>query len=296
MNIRQLQYFVSVYNQRSFKATAEYYSVSPQCISKMIKSLEDGINEKLFFRKGNTVMPTEAAQELFPHAMRLIEELNIIESHCMQKRTSVSIFTIDSIIDFYLKDFITEFMEKHPDINLKIIEMTNDEAITRLRKKECDFAILQENFQTSEIKNDFLFTSPFVILINRNHPASNKRIFTDHDFNHLRLAGRGSEYVIFDRTMKRLLSKNIHPVNVLESNNVRILIELVKKNLIAAAVNEAVASYYQTDDIKIIPIEDPSVNDQISLSYYSNLTPAASLFHQELFRWLQSTNRLPLDK
>lgn len=84
MNIRQLQYFVSVYNQRSFKATAEYYSVTPQCISKMIKSLEDGINEKLFVRKG--------------------------------------------------------IMEKHPDINLKILEMTNDEAITRLRKKECDFA------------------------------------------------------------------------------------------------------------------------------------------------------------
>lgn len=71
---------------------------------------------------------------------------------------------------------------------------------------------------------------------------ASKQIFTDYDFNNLRLAGRGSEYIIFDRTMKRLLAKNIHPVNVLESNNVRILIELVKKNLIAAAVNEAVAA------------------------------------------------------
>ncbi len=54
MNIRQLQYFVAVYNQKSFKHTAEYFSVSPQGINKMIKSLEEELEEKLFQRKGNT--------------------------------------------------------------------------------------------------------------------------------------------------------------------------------------------------------------------------------------------------
>lgn len=288
MNIRQLQYFVAVYNQKSFKHAAEYFSVSPQGINKMIKSLEDELEEKLFQRKGNTIVPTTAADELFPHALHLLEEFNFIESHYKQRRGKVTICSIDAIMDFYLLDFLTDFFVRHPDLDLKIIETTNDGAIEQLRRKECDFAILQENFRTAEIQNDFLFTSPFVILINTKNPISQQDIFTDKDFDKLRLAGRGCEYVIYDRTMKRLLSKNIHPINILESNNERLLVNLVKKNLAVATVNEAVAHHYKTKEMKILPIKDSSVNDQISISYYPNLSSDALLFYKELKNWVQT--------
>ena len=288
MNIRQLQYFVAVYNQKSFKHTAEYFSVSPQGINKMIKSLEEELEEKLFQRKGNTIVPTAAADELFPHALHLLEEFNFIETHYKQRRGKVTVCSIDAIMDFYLMDFLTDFFVRHPDLDLKIIETTNDGAIEQLRRKECDFAILQENFCTSEIQNDFLFTSPFVILINTKNPLSQKDIFTDKDFDKLPLAGRGREYVIYDRAMKRLLSKNIHPINILESNNERLLVNLVKKNLAVATVNEAVASHYKTEGMKILPIKDSSVNDQISISYYPDLSPDALLFYKELKNWVQT--------
>lgn len=287
MNNRQLEYFIEVYKYKSFKKAAEYFMVSPQGINKMIKALEQELGEKLFIHKKNSIEATPAADELYPHATTIIEEFRSIENGTKKERKKITIYTIDSVSDYYLGDFLVEYLKKHQNITLKIMQCSNQEAIDHLKRHECDFAILQEPFSNDEIKNDYLFTAPFVLIMNRAHVSDSEQGAIDKVFEKNPIGGRGFEYVLFERKMKNLHARDIYPITLLESNDEKLLIRMVEADLLVAAVNEAVGKRYESDKIKVVPMHDEASDDKISISYNKQLTKESKEFLVKLLDWVR---------
>lgn len=290
MNRRQLSYFIEVYNQKSYKKTAEYFIVSPQGVNKAIKILEEELNCKLFIQTVNGLMPTREADDLYPHAVAIKKEFDKIEQKRTDTRNKVVIYCIDSVMDVYFSDFLLEFYAKYPDITLKICETTNALAINQLYKNECDFAILQEEFKNDWIQNEVLFEAPFLLGVHKDNPLAKYNVIEDYDFSNLRLAGRGFDYVVYERTMNYLEKRNIKTVTTLETNNNRLLIDFVANNFGASFFSERFASQIKNENIKFIKIKNNIVNDRISISYSKKLTSKAKIFLKELKYWVFKNN------
>lgn len=286
MNKRQLTYFIEVYNQRSYKKAAEYFIITPQGINKTIKSLEDELSCKLFVMEKNKLVPTKEADELYPHAVSILKEFNYIEASSKDKRKTITIYSVDSIIDFQLSDFFIEFYRKHPNITLKIMESTDTAAIDHLKRNECDFAILQEIFQTTTIESDFLFEDPFVLVVNVNSPLAKFDCLEDDDFANLTLAGRGFDSIVYNRTMNFFSSHNINTTTVLESNNHKFIANIVENNVAAAFLSETAAAHYKSDQTKIIKVNNNIVNDRISISHKTVINDECQIFLKELKEWV----------
>jgi LysR family nitrogen assimilation transcriptional regulator len=79
MDVKDLRYFVAVYEARSFsRATNELDTVQSN-VSLRIRNLEDFLGGPLFERRYREVAPTERGDKLYTHAKSVIAALEATE-------------------------------------------------------------------------------------------------------------------------------------------------------------------------------------------------------------------------
>ena len=74
MDIRELRYFIAVYEERSLTAASQRCHISQPSVSAALAAMEGDLGAKLFMRHRKGVTPTAAAETLYPRARRLVEE------------------------------------------------------------------------------------------------------------------------------------------------------------------------------------------------------------------------------
>ena len=76
MELRQLRYFLSVADTRSFVSAASKLFISRQAISKAISQLESELNVELFMRDSNGAFLTPAGVMFYERVRTLVMELD----------------------------------------------------------------------------------------------------------------------------------------------------------------------------------------------------------------------------
>lgn len=74
MEFKQLYYFVETCKRMNFAITAEALYVTPQALSKSIKTLENNLGQKLFYLNKNALILTEFGEFFLPKAQNLLAE------------------------------------------------------------------------------------------------------------------------------------------------------------------------------------------------------------------------------
>ena len=80
MDIRQLNYFVAVYEQGSVSAAARYCCVAQPSLSAALRQLEQELGVTLFLRLPKGVLPTEDGEKLYGRAGRLLGQLQSLKA------------------------------------------------------------------------------------------------------------------------------------------------------------------------------------------------------------------------
>lgn len=109
MNKRQLLYFIEVYQRQNINNASEHLFISRQGVSKVIRSIEKELGQKLFTRTSEGVFPTDFAIALYPHALKLLDEYNYIEGMntlSTQKKSVLTIYCIDYFFHIYQRIFL----------------------------------------------------------------------------------------------------------------------------------------------------------------------------------------------
>jgi len=75
VDIAELQAFTAVADLGSFSGAAERLYVTQPAVSKRIAHLESTMDARLFDRVGRQVLLTEAGRALYPHAVRILAEI-----------------------------------------------------------------------------------------------------------------------------------------------------------------------------------------------------------------------------
>ena len=66
LDLRKIEYFLTVIEHRNMTTAAEVLRVSQPTLSRHIRALEQQFNTPLFIRHGRGVIPTEAGERLRP--------------------------------------------------------------------------------------------------------------------------------------------------------------------------------------------------------------------------------------
>lgn len=75
MNLKQLEYFVSVADLGSFSKAARALNIAQPALSRQVRALETELRETLLLRNGRGVALTQAGQRLLDHGNRILQEV-----------------------------------------------------------------------------------------------------------------------------------------------------------------------------------------------------------------------------
>lgn len=166
MTFDQLEYFITVINEKSYFNAAETLHISQSSLSKQILKLEQELNISLFDRSHRKSEPTEAGLRFYQEATRLMEQYSIMLSSLNAFRRSNSnvlrIGTLPVLSQYKLGSVFHNFAEKNPDITLQLEEVEEAELATGLEEGRFDFAIMREfladlhNFHSRTLCTDTL--------------------------------------------------------------------------------------------------------------------------------------------
>lgn len=191
MELRQLKYFVTVAETRSFSTAAKRLYVSQSALSQQIKLLEEELTVKLFTRGSRNVTLTESGTELLPLANNILQ--NIVA--CRERINSLKQLMHGELnigVAFTLEPCIREtmlgFMKKHPDIRVNAFYKNASELLHDLRTNKIDMMF---SFMPTEPHN-FIESVPLVshrliAAMRRSHPLASKPFITLDDLKHQRI-------------------------------------------------------------------------------------------------------------
>jgi DNA-binding transcriptional LysR family regulator len=145
MELRQLEYFVTVAEEGNFTRAAERVHVAQPGVSAQIRRLERELGQELLDRSGRSVRLTEVGAAVLPYARAALAAVDgvrlAVDELTGLLRGQVAIGTVTSH-SFDLPGLLADFHEDHPAVRITLAESESDELVEALRTGRLDLAII----------------------------------------------------------------------------------------------------------------------------------------------------------
>lgn len=187
MNIQQLEYILAVDQFRHFAKAAEYCHVTQPTLSMMIQKLEDELEIKIFDRSTQPVTPTPTGRKIIEQARVVIYESARIKEIVNEEEQSLKgvfrLAVLPTIAPYLIPRFFQQLTVKHPDLDIRILEMKTAETLAALQLGEIDAAIIANKPIEQVLKGTTLFYEQFFGYVAENEPIFKKELIKTADIS-----------------------------------------------------------------------------------------------------------------
>jgi LysR family hydrogen peroxide-inducible transcriptional activator len=146
ISIQQMQYIVTVAEERQFQRASERCFVTQPTLSMQIKKAEDTLENKIFDRSRSPLELTNYGKRLLPILRDVLSEYDRIRSLSeMEKgefREQLRIAVIPTIAGYLLPQLFDQWIQELEDVELTIEEMKTEDMLVALEEKTIDLGIL----------------------------------------------------------------------------------------------------------------------------------------------------------
>ena len=180
IDIRSLQYFISVAEHLSFTEAAKQLYVAQPSVSQQVAVLERKMGVKLFHRNKQSVQLTDAGSVFLNDAKDLLKKLDESIENARQAEEgligTINIGLLSPQVKYFLPVLIREFRHKYPKVKINF----NYEHIGKIREilkdDEIDIVFTISNgFQNiNGLEHKKLWSEPHCIVMHEDHPLANK--------------------------------------------------------------------------------------------------------------------------
>lgn len=141
MDLKQINYFMWVYEERSFSRAAAKANVVQSALSMQIRRIEDEFGVLLFNRLPRGVEPTEAGRKLYERCVPITRNLALAREELSGASDLVALSGVirvglpGSFNRGVLCNILLPFMERYPDVRLTISEAYTGTLIDWVREE-----------------------------------------------------------------------------------------------------------------------------------------------------------------
>lgn len=215
MNIQQFQYILAVSELKHFEKAAERCFISQSTLSTMIARFEDEIGIKIFDRKTKPVSVTKEGEVLI-HQIRVIyKEIERLNHQVQELKGEMvgdlNIGIIPTVAPYLLPLFLTQFADSYPNVKTIVQEMTTENIINALKKRELDVGILALPINDQQLNETPLYNEPFLLFdcLDKENPSTIENI----DYTRLLLLEEGHCLRNQVEQICNLSNKSLHTIN-----------------------------------------------------------------------------------
>lgn len=238
MTLTQIEYLIAVEKFGNFSEAAQNCFVTQPTLSMQIQKLEDELDVIIFRRDKHPIVPTEIGQKIIEQAKQVLKEKEklhiILEVERGEFVGALKVAIIPTISSYLLPMFLSNFINKYPNVELIIDEVTTDEVISGLEKGYFDIGIIALRSKNESLKSESLYYEPFVAFLPPDHDLMKKSKVSQDDLNVSDFLLLKEGHCLRDQTLSICKSNENDWVErsskvVFESGNLETLIKLVEQ-------------------------------------------------------------------
>jgi len=144
--LKQLRAFCHAARLGSVTRAAEALFLSQPAVSLQLGALESELGVKLFERQGRRLNLTHEGEELYELARPLMDGLDSLESDFRDRLRGLSAGELNiaagsSTILYFLPPLVEAFRDAHPEVQLKLHNVTGKDGLALIRSDEVDLAV-----------------------------------------------------------------------------------------------------------------------------------------------------------
>ncbi len=267
MNIKELEAFISVYDNRSITKASERLYVSQPTLTRTIKKIEEEAGTELFKRTNEGIIPTVAGDIYNEYAHKVIklhksleQSISLVSEDNRGKLTIGTTFFLGAML---LPVILEEFANKYPNINLEIIEGNSFEIETEIAKGIVDIGIVHLPVSNPNLEIINIGKEKFLIAISKNDILNEYTYKNNNGLSYLDITLLKNRPFILNSPTQRAQQEALRicknagftPVVKYQTRNLQTIVNLVSKGL----------------GVSLIPSSYPSIFNNMSPPNYYHI-------------------------
>lgn len=176
MNLRDLEYLVSLAEHRHFGRAAGACFVSQPTLSTQLKKLENQLGVTLIERGSRNVLLTQAGDQVVARARVILaeaKEIRGIARHARDPRAgTLRLGAFPTLAPYLFPHVLPSLQQEYPDLELLLIEEKTAELRAQLTDGRLDAAILAMPVEADGMDVEPLFREEFVLALPVGHPLA----------------------------------------------------------------------------------------------------------------------------
>lgn len=168
--------FLTLYEQMSYRRTAEALHLTQPAVTKQMQSLERELGQKLFCYDHRKLVRTPAAEIFAGYARSLRHnECLMLDALQTEKRRALRIGATKTIGDFVILPTIGDYLQTtEGDL---VLDVDNTEALlSRLDHGQLDLALIEGIFDKSRYAHRLLSHESFIGICPKDHPLAGRTV------------------------------------------------------------------------------------------------------------------------
>lgn len=166
MELRQINYFVALYEEGSVTRAARRLNVVQPAVSMQISKLEDELGHLLFQRMPKGMVPTSAGEEAYRLFLPLLRELRSAQDQMVgfggRIAGHISVGVIASVANNALTDCLESFCSNYPDVSVRVTGGYTVDFLDMLQMGHLDIAVINQSQDRGQSRWGELPTTPIM--------------------------------------------------------------------------------------------------------------------------------------
>ena len=132
MKLDDMELFVLVYELGSFTKAADYKGIPKSTVSRRVKELEDSLKIRLLDRTTRTLKLTKQGELFYQRTKKILEDIDEMQHDIADVQTTAAgVITVyaPSVMFHLFADWIFEFRQQYPDIQLELFNLDSNTRI-----------------------------------------------------------------------------------------------------------------------------------------------------------------------
>ena len=145
MNLKQMFYFSEIAKSRSFSLAAQNLFVSQPLLSQTVKQLEEELGVTLIYRTNHEFFLTSSGEAFLDSCNSILNSFYDIPNRVKSSNDvcgKVTICMPATLLNIYFPDFLAEFADKYPHIEIEVLEEGSYRVRDMICNHEADLGIV----------------------------------------------------------------------------------------------------------------------------------------------------------
>ena len=267
MDLKQLNYFLTVVNEQQITAAAKKLHMAQPPLSQQMKLLEEELGTQLFKRGPHRIALTDAGRLLARRAQQMLDMADSttreIADLCQGLRGTLSIGTISSSGSILLSQGLQDFHKEFRDVHFEIHDANTYQLIELLEQGIIEIGIVRTPFNASQFHCEYLNSEPMAV-------AMTGPFDWCPDRTSIQLAELAKRPLIVYRRFNQLLAdaftaQSIQPEIYCRNDDARTTVLWANAGLGIALAPLSAMKLAAHENLHIKTIEEPSLETKIAV-------------------------------